>query len=326
MALFGNRSSPPPAAPAADPPTGGVRGFFRKLGARLGGGLAQVFGGRQVDAELLEELESRLLTADVGVAATTALLADLHKRVARKELADEKALLQALRAGMLALLQPVARPLVLESTRKPNVILVVGVNGSGKTTTIGKLARRYVREGQRVMLVAGDTFRAAAVEQLQAWADRNDVPCVAQATGADPAAVVFDGLAAAQARGMDVLLADTAGRLHVQTHLMEELKKVKRVLAKADATAPHEVLLVLDGSQGQNALSQARTFHAALGVTGIVLTKLDGSAKGGILFALAQELALPVRFVGLGEAIDDLAPFDAEAFVDGLLGLAESAT
>jgi fused signal recognition particle receptor len=170
------------------------------------------------------------------------------------------------------------------------------------------------------MLAAGDTFRAAAVEQLQTWADRNDVPCVAQATGADPAAVVFDGLAAAQARGMDVLLADTAGRLHVQTHLMEELKKVKRVLGKADPTAPHEVLLVLDGSQGQNALSQARTFHAALGVTGIVLTKLDGSAKGGILFALAQELAIPVRFVGLGESIDDLAPFDAEAFVDGLLG------
>jgi fused signal recognition particle receptor len=253
------------------------------------------------------------------------LLGDLHKQVARNELKDEAALLQALRVRMLALLSGTAKPLVLDPARHPNVVLVVGVNGSGKTTTIGKLARRYVREGRKVMLAAGDTFRAAAVEQLQTWADRNDVPCVAQATGADPAAVVFDGLAAAQARGMDVLLADTAGRLHVQTHLMEELKKVKRVLGKADPTAPHEVLLVLDGSQGQNALSQARTFHAALGVTGIVLTKLDGSAKGGILFALAQELGIPVRFVGLGESIDDLAPFDAEAFVDGLLGTASVA-
>lgn len=310
------------ASTGSSPSGGTVGGFFRKLGARLGGGFLGDLLGRKVDAELLDELETRLLTADVGVAATQALLADLHKQVARQELKDEAALLKALRARMLALLGPCARPLELSAGRRPNVILVVGVNGSGKTTTIGKLARRYVREGQKVMLAAGDTFRAAAVEQLQAWADRNDVPCVAQATGADPAAVVFDGLAAAQARGMNVLLADTAGRLHVQSHLMEELKKVKRVLGKADPTAPHEVLLVLDGSQGQNALTQARTFHAALGVTGLVLTKLDGSAKGGILFALAQELGLPVRFVGLGEGIDDLAPFDAESFVDGLLGLA----
>ena len=314
-------SATDPTTGKTAPATGGLRGFFRKLGARIGGGFLGDLLGRQIDAALLEELESRLLTADVGVAATQALLADLHQQVARKELKDEAALLQALRVRMLALLKDCAKPLVLDPTRHPSVVLVVGVNGSGKTTTIGKLARRYVREGRKVMLVAGDTFRAAAVEQLQAWADRNDVPCVAQSTGADPAAVVFDGLAAAQARRMDVLLADTAGRLHVQAHLMEELKKIKRVLGKADPTAPHEVLLVLDGSQGQNALAQARTFHAALGVTGIVLTKLDGSAKGGILFALAQELALPVRFIGLGEAVDDLAPFDAEAFVEGLLGL-----
>jgi len=329
---FGKKTPAVSPAPATAPNTapaaadsGGVRGFFRKLGARLGGGFLGGLLGRKIDADLLEELESRLLTADVGVAATQALLGDLHKQVARNELKDEAALLQALRVRMLALLSGTAKPLVLDPARHPNVVLVVGVNGSGKTTTIGKLARRYVREGRKVMLAAGDTFRAAAVEQLQTWADRNDVPCVAQATGADPAAVVFDGLAAAQARGMDVLLADTAGRLHVQTHLMEELKKVKRVLGKADPTAPHEVLLVLDGSQGQNALSQARTFHAALGVTGIVLTKLDGSAKGGILFALAQELSIPVRFVGLGGSIDDLAPFDAEAFVDGLLGTASMA-
>jgi fused signal recognition particle receptor len=303
-------------------------GLFGRLRARLNRGdsfltkdIVELLPGRAIDAEVLEDLETRLITADVGVEATARILEELKGRVARKELNDRDALLAALREVLTAILVPVAKPLVIDPLRKPYVVLVVGVNGSGKTTSIGKLARRCTQAGQTVMLAAGDTFRAAAVEQLQVWGERNGVPVIAQAPGADPAAVVFDAHAAAQARGIDVLLADTAGRLQNQSHLVEELRKVKRVLAKADPTAPHEVLLVLDASQGQNALNQAQVFNAALGVTGIVLTKLDGTAKGGIVIAIAQRLGIPLRYVGVGEDIEDFGEFDAAEFVDALLAI-----
>jgi fused signal recognition particle receptor len=301
-------------------------GFLARLRKRLsagagwlGAGLEQLAGGRRIDAASLEDLETRLLTADVGVEATENILADLRRRVARNELGDLDALLGALRACMLEILRPVARPLMVDARAKPFVILVVGVNGSGKTTSIGKLAHRLKSEGRSVMLAAGDTFRAAAIEQLATWAERNHVPIIAQQTGADPAAVIFDAIQAARARAVDVLIADTAGRLHVQTHLMEELKKVKRVIQRQDASAPHEVLLVLDAGTGQNALAQTAQFHEALGVTGIVLTKLDGTARGGIVLAMAQRFGLPIRFIGVGEQIEDFGPFDAQAFVDALL-------
>ena len=251
--------------------------------------------------QILEELETRLLTADVGVEATEDILTDLRKRVARKELADVEALIDALRDAIVEILEPCARPLVVDESSKPFVILVVGVNGSGKTTTIGKLARQLADDGRSVVLAAGDTFRAAAIEQLQVWAERSGAAFIAQRAGADPGAVVFDALQSARSRGADVLLADTAGRLHSQSHLMEELKKVKRVLQRVEPSAPHEVLLVLDANQGQNALSQAIQFHEAIGVTGIALTKLDGTAKGGIVIAIARRLGLPIRFIGIGE-------------------------
>jgi fused signal recognition particle receptor len=247
------------------------------------------------------------------------VLADLHRQVERKELGSADALVAALGASLCALLQPVERPLVIDRARRPFVILVVGVNGSGKTTTIGKLARRLQQEGHSVMLAAGDTFRAAAVEQLAVWAERNGVPLISQAAGADPAAVVFDALQAARARGIDVLIADTAGRLHTQSHLMDELAKVARVLGKADPDAPHEVLLVLDAGLGQNALRQAEQFHKAVGVTGIVVTKLDGTARGGIVVAIARRFGLPIRYVGVGEQAEDFGIFNARAYVDGLL-------
>jgi fused signal recognition particle receptor len=268
---------------------------------------------------VLDELETRLIGADVGIETTERILDALRSKVARNELANLEALLAALRQALLAIVGPVARPLQVDPSRKPYVILVVGVNGSGKTTTIGKLARRLTAEGHKVVLAAGDTFRAAAIEQLQVWGDRNQVPVISQAAGADPAAVIFDALQSAQARGADVLVADTAGRLHTQSNLMEELKKVKRVLGRLDATAPHEVLLVLDAGQGQNALTQAQQFHQALGVTGLVLTKLDGTAKGGIVFAIADRLGIPLRFVGVGESAEDFGVFDAETFVDAVL-------
>jgi fused signal recognition particle receptor len=303
-----------------------VRGFFKRVRARLNQGtswltydLTNLVPGRQIDDELLDELETRLLTADVGVDATERILGGLRKRVARKELSDIDALLAGLKSAMLAILEPVAKPLVIDRTRRPYVILVVGVNGSGKTTTIGKLARRLSAQGLKVMLAAGDTFRAAAVEQLQVWGERNGVPVISQAAGADPAAVIFDALQAAQARGIDVLLADTAGRLQNQSHLMEELKKVKRVIARLDPTAPHEVMLVLDAGLGQNALSQAQVFDDALGVTGITLTKLDGTAKGGIVLAIAGKLAIPLRYIGIGEQAEDFGEFEAQGFVDALL-------
>ena len=301
-------------------------GFFKRLRARLNQGdswltydLANLAPGGKIDEDVLEELETRLVMADVGIDATDAIISGLQKRLARKELKDLDALRDGLRNSMLEILQPVEQPLEIRTDDGPFVILMVGVNGAGKTTTIGKLAKRFLNEDKSVMLAAGDTFRAAAVEQLQAWGERNDVPVVAQQTGADPAAVIFDAAAAAGSRGTDVLLADTAGRLQNQQGLMDELAKVKRVVARQQDGAPHEVMLVIDAGMGQNALSQAEKFHAALGLTGITVTKLDGSAKGGILLAIAKKLGVPVRFIGIGEAIDDMQPFNAEEYIDALL-------
>ena len=301
-------------------------GFIKRLRARINKGdswltydLANLAPGGKIDEDTLEELESLLVMADVGVDTTERIISDLHKRLARKELKDVEALQQGLRKSLVEILAPVEKPLVIENAGGPYVILMVGVNGAGKTTTIGKLARRFKDEGYSVMLAAGDTFRAAAVEQLQAWGDRNEVPVIAQHPGADPAAVIFDAMDAAKARDIDILLADTAGRLQSQSGLMDELAKVKRVIARRDETAPHEIMLVLDASQGQNALVQAEKFHEALGLTGLTVTKLDGSAKGGILLAIANKLAVPVRFIGIGEAAEDMQTFAAEDFVDALL-------
>jgi fused signal recognition particle receptor len=303
---------------------GRLRDRLAKSATRLTGDLAGLFRGRKIDAELLDELEARLIGADVGVVATQEILEQLRAGVARRELADAEALMGALRQQLIAILKPSARPLVIDKSRRPFVIMVVGVNGSGKTTSIGKLAQRLTGEGRKVMLAAGDTFRAAAAEQLDIWAERSGAEIVQQAGGADPGAVVFDAVRAAQARGMDVLIADTAGRLHGQTHLMDELKKIRRVITRVDAAAPDEVLLVLDANQGQNALAQAKEFHAAVGVTGLVLTKLDGTARGGVVVAIARAMQLPIRFIGIGEQAGDFGEFNAEAFVDALLGTGPS--
>ena len=302
------------------------QGFFKRLRTKLNRpnswlsyDLGNLFRGRQIDAALLDELEARLLSADVGVEVTTAVLDDLRKRVARKELGDVDALIGALREAIAEILEPCAKPLSIDTGPRPFVILVVGVNGSGKTTTIGKLAQRFVTQQRRVIVAAGDTFRAAATEQLAIWAKRTGAELIAQQAGADPAAVIFDAMNAARTRGADVLIADTAGRLHSQSHLMEELKKVRRVIARVDPTAPHEVLLVLDANQGQNALIQALQFHKAVGVTGLVLTKLDGTARGGIVLAIARRLGLPIRFIGIGEQAEDFGEFDARAFARALV-------
>lgn len=306
-------------------------GFFSRIkqglsrtSSHFAEGLGNLFLGRKtIDEDLFEELETQLLVADVGMEATSEIIDNLTGRVARKQLADADALYQALREQLAELLRPVEQPLVIPAEKKPFVILVVGVNGVGKTTTIGKLAKRLQNEGKKVMLAAGDTFRAAAVEQLQVWGERNNVPVIAQHTGADSASVIFDALQAAQARGIDVIIADTAGRLHNKNHLMDELAKVKRVMAKLDESAPHEVLLVLDAGTGQNALNQAEQFREAAGVTGVALTKLDGTAKGGVIFALSKKFGLPVRFIGVGEGIDDLQPFAAEPFIKALFNIHE---
>ena len=308
----------------------GVRGFFKRLRAKLNVGPAwlttdikELLPGRKIDAEILDDLETRLITADVGMEATTRILEGLRSRVARKELNDVDALLKALSEAMVEILKPVEQALIIDPQIKPYVILVIGINGAGKTTTIGKLAHRLLAEGRSVMLAAGDTFRAAAREQLQVWAERNGVPIIANQSGAEPAAVIFDALQAARARNIDVLIADTAGRLHTQTHLMDELKKVKRVLARLDPAAPHEVLLILDGTIGQNAVAQAAEFHKGLGVTGLVVTKLDGTAKGGVVLAIAQRLGIPIRFVGVGEDTEDFGVFNASEFVSALLKSAD---
>lgn len=291
----------------------------RLSGSSLARGLSSLFNRHpKLDDDLLDELETALITADVGVEASTSLVEDLRKRMHKREFADAGALLTALRQSLVTLLRPVAMPLAVTGS-KPFVILTVGINGVGKTTTIGKLARRYRDEGHQVILAAGDTFRAAAVEQLKTWGDRNKVPVISQGQDADAASVIFDALQAARSRGTDVLIADTAGRLHTQGGLMDELGKIARVMKKLDAEAPHEVLMVIDGTTGQNAVNQVRQFRQIVGVTGLVVTKLDGTAKGGVVFALAREFGLPIRYVGLGETATDLRVFDADAYVDGLL-------
>ncbi len=325
MALFNFRSKKT-AETAAPEPEAKPPGFITRLRAKLNRGdswltydLANLLPGGQIDESVLDELETRLIGADVGIETTEKILDGLRGRVARKELGNLEALLDALRKSLLGIVGPVSQPLLVDEAKHPFVILVVGVNGSGKTTTIGKLARSLTEDGRKVVLAAGDTFRAAAIEQLQIWGERNAVPVIAQAAGADPAAVIFDAMQSAQARGADVLIADTAGRLHTQSNLMEELKKVKRVLGRLDPEAPHEVLLVLDAGQGQNALTQAQQFHQAVGVTGLVITKLDGTAKGGIVLAIADRMKIPLRYVGVGESAEDFGVFDAETFVDAVL-------
>jgi fused signal recognition particle receptor len=330
---FGKRSrtgteQPPAAAAAPDTPAESAStGFFSRLKAGLSrtrDSLAQslgnlLLGKKAIDQDLLDELETRLLTSDVGVKATAAILSELSERVKRKELADSEALYVALKGILQTMLQPCEAPLQIpKALGKPFVILMVGVNGVGKTTTIGKLAKRFQGEGHSVMLAAGDTFRAAAVEQLQIWGDRNNVPVVAQHTGADSASVIFDAYQSASAKKVDVLIADTAGRLHNKNNLMQELEKVVRVLKKLDPDVPHETLLVLDATTGQNALSQARSFTESVKVSGLVLSKLDGTARGGMVFAIAKELGLPLRFIGVGEKAEDLRPFMAAEFVQAL--------
>ncbi|NLC22789.1 MAG: signal recognition particle-docking protein FtsY, partial [Halomonadaceae bacterium] len=318
---------PEPAPALQEKPAAEKRGWFARIRSGLGKtranlteGIAGLFlGKKQIDDELIEDLETQLLMADVGIEATTEIIDRLTERVSRKELKDPQALYSALQEELATMLGAVATPLEMPARGAgPFVILVVGVNGVGKTTTIGKLTKRFQAEGRSVMLAAGDTFRAAAVEQLKVWGERNQVPVIAQHTGADSASVIYDAVAAAKARKVDVLIADTAGRLHNKSHLMEELKKVHRVMGKLDADAPHEVMLVLDAGTGQNALAQASTFNEAVPVTGITLTKLDGTAKGGVIFALAKQLNTPIRFIGVGEGIDDLRPFAARDFVDAL--------
>jgi len=306
------------AAPAAAP---GKSGWRERLG---GSGFARSLSGLfrrnpPLDDAFLDEIETALITADVGVTATTALVDDLRSRMHRREFADAAALLQALRADLLAMLEPVARPLLVDGTARPFVIVTVGVNGVGKTTTIGKLARKFRDEQRSLVLAAGDTFRAAAVAQLQAWGTRNDVQVIAQGQDADAAAVAFDAYQAAKARGTEILIADTAGRLHTQAGLMDELGKIVRVLGRQDPAIPHEILMVIDGTTGQNAISQVRAFSAKVPVSGLVVTKLDGTAKGGVVFALAREFGIPIRFAGIGERPEDLRVFDAAAFVDALL-------
>lgn len=301
-------------------------GFFKRLSGGLArtrghiaGGMASLLLGRKtIDEALFDEIETLLLTADVGVEATQAIIDDLTQRSKRKELKDGAHLLQVLQENLEAMLAPCSLPLSIDDSKQPFIILMVGVNGAGKTTTIGKLAKRFKAQGKSVMLAAGDTFRAAAVEQLQVWGERGAIPVVAQQAGADPASVIFDAIESARARSVDVLIADTAGRLHTQHNLLQELMKVKRVITKLDDSAPHEVMLVLDASIGQNALQQAREFNKAVAISGITVTKLDGTAKGGILFAIAKELGMPIRYIGVGEGIDDLQDFNAKDFVSAL--------
>ena len=312
------------AAAPQSPPSD--EGLFTRLKNRLAktrnnltNGLADlVLGRKEIDADLLEELETLLLMADVGVDATTRIVGELTARVDRKELSDPEALTRALKEQLLEIVLRCQRPVKQASEGRPQVILMVGINGAGKTTTIGKLAKRLQEEGQSVMLAAGDTFRAAAVEQLQTWGERNRIPVVAQHTGADSASVIFDALQAATSRNVDVLIADTAGRLHTKSNLMEELAKIARVMKKIDPEAPHEVMLVVDATTGQNGLNQAVQFNESVGLTGITITKLDGTAKGGIVFAIEERLGIPIRFIGVGEAIEDLRHFDGREFVEAL--------
>lgn len=291
--------------------------------ASLGGLFGLLSNASSIDEDLIEEIETTLLTSDMGVAATTRIMDRLREGIRQGVVSEPAQVLPAVQAELYDLIEPSEQFLAIDPEKKPFVILMVGVNGVGKTTTIGKLARRYLDEGKSVMLAAGDTFRAAAVEQLKAWGERNDVPVVAQKSGADTAAVIYDALHSAKARGVDILIADTAGRLHTQGHLMEELSKVRRVMKKIDLESPHETMLVVDAGTGQNALTQARQFNEAVELSGITVTKLDGTARGGVLFAIAEELKLPIRFIGVGESAADLRPFDAGTFVHAILPVQE---
>ena len=300
-------------------------GFFSRLvkgllktKQNIGAGFRSFFLGKKIDDELFEELEEQLLIADIGVPTTSKIIKNLTEHASHKELQDAELLYQQLKVEMADILEPVAQPLVIDTTKKPYVILMVGVNGVGKTTTIGKLARKFQAEGKSVMLAAGDTFRAAAVEQLQVWGERNHIPVVAQSTGSDSASVIFDAMQSAAARNIDILIADTAGRLQNKNNLMDELKKIVRVMKKYDETAPHEIMLTLDAGTGQNAVSQAKLFNEAVGLTGLSLTKLDGTAKGGVIFAIADQFKLPIRYIGVGEKIEDLREFNAKEFIEAL--------
>ena len=300
-------------------------GFFSRLvkgllktKQNIGAGFRSFFLGKKIDDDLFDELEEQLLIADIGVPTTNKIIKNLTEHASRKQLQDAELLYQQLKVEMAEILKPVAQPLVIDTTKKPYVILMVGVNGVGKTTTIGKLARKFQNEGKSVMLAAGDTFRAAAVEQLQVWGERNNIPVVAQSTGSDSASVIFDSMQSAAARNIDILIADTAGRLQNKNNLMDELKKIVRVMRKYDETAPHEIMLTLDAGTGQNAISQAKLFDEAVGLTGISLTKLDGTAKGGVIFAIADQFNLPIRYIGVGEKIEDLREFNAEEFIEAL--------
>jgi fused signal recognition particle receptor len=317
--LFKRKPSEP-VVPTLDAKATPLRERLARTAQALSGPIYGLFRGNpKLDEQLLEDLETALLSADVGVAVTKRIIDDLRVRVVKREFADADGLLQKLRADLFDILLPVENALIIPAEIKPFVIMVIGVNGVGKTTTIGKLTQRYKQSGMKVMLAAGDTFRAAAVEQLQTWGARNDVEVLAQGHGADSASVAFDAYQAAKARDVDLLIVDTAGRLHTQGHLVAELAKVKRVLGKIDADAPHETLLVIDGGTGQNALNQARQFHKEIGLTGLAVTKLDGTARGGILFAIADELKIPLRYIGVGETLDDLRTFRAADFLDALM-------
>jgi len=291
-----------------------------KTRATLSSGIGDVLLGKKtIDDELFEQLEDQLLMADVGVQATQKIIQQITQAASRNTLKDGEGLLLVLKQSMIDILTPSAIPLSIDRQHKPFVILMVGVNGAGKTTTAGKLAQQFQNQGLRVMLAAGDTFRAAAVEQLQSWGQRLDIPVISQGQGADSASVIFDALKSAQSRNIDILIADTAGRLHTQNNLMDELEKIKRVMGKIDPSAPHETMLVLDAGTGQNALSQASNFKQSIGVTGVALTKLDGTAKGGMIFSVSEQLQLPIRYIGIGESVDDLREFDRDEFVDALL-------
>ncbi len=297
-----------------------LKSKLSKTRANLSSGLADIFlGKKQIDAELLEQLEDQLLMADVGIEATQLIIQRLTDALERKQLGDDESIYATLQDAMTEILADSNHPLVIDDSKKPFVILMIGINGAGKTTTIGKLAQQFRDQGKSVMLAAGDTFRAAAVEQLQSWGERLDVPVIAQGSGADAASVIFDALQSAKSRNIDVLIADTAGRLHTQQNLMNELEKIKRVMSKIDPQAPHETMLVLDAGTGQNALAQAKSFHDKLGISGITLTKLDGTAKGGIVFSLAQHMKLPIRYIGVGETAQDLRVFDSGEFIRALL-------
>lgn len=300
-------------------------GFFSRLlkglvktKQNIGAGFRSFFLGKKIDDELFEELEEQLLVADIGVPTTMKIIKNLEQHASRQQLKDADLLYQQLKHEMAEILKPVEQPLEIDTSKKPYVILMVGVNGVGKTTTIGKLARQFQQQGKSVMLAAGDTFRAAAVEQLQVWGERNHIPVIAQSTGSDSASVIFDAMQSAAARNIDILIADTAGRLQNKNNLMDELKKIVRVMKKYDETAPHEIMLTLDAGTGQNAISQAKLFNEAVGLTGISLTKLDGTAKGGVIFAIADQFNLPIRYIGVGEKIEDLRTFNANEFIDAL--------